>query len=141
MRARLLIVLCAGVAGCGASDPRDDAVAAAQTWFEALKAEQIEKACTLQLPTAAGSIRDKYLAGESVRGCPDVMRAYRARLSDKAFDTILEAGFETEGEIKRDKLGVYPKAKAYEISVVLMQRRGDAWKVAAVAIPPDGAGE
>lgn len=138
MRTRplLVVLLALAVAGCGGASG-DDAAAVAEDWLTAVRDADGAAACELMLPSARAGLLDKYLKGQRDTSCEAVVKGYRARLTDEKLDAILDGGLEFDGEIEKDRIGVFPAVEKYQFEVILMQREDDEWKVASPAIDPD----
>ena len=136
MRRATLIALGAAAVLAGCGDPRGEAASVAGEWFDAVAKGDGAAACELMLPTARLALQDKYVQEPGLE-CPELVRAYRDVLPDAVVEQIQEVGFVPDGTIRRDRLGVFPESGPHELSVVLMERDDDRWKVAGVAIGPE----
>lgn len=132
MRAPIVLALALLLGGCG-GDGREDAVAAAETWLEAVGERDADAACALMLPSAVDALRKK--SGLNPRtNCLGAVRAYSDAFPDGEVDRILETGLEAEGPVKDGEIGVFPISGERELQVVLMRRDGDAWKVGSTSL-------
>jgi hypothetical protein len=122
------------IAGCGAPAP-EEAVAVAERWVDAVAEDRGGDACRLMLPSAIRSLRDKYLDDRG-GSCEAIVRAYGAKLPDAKLRALREQGLEFNGEVKKGRIGVFPTVARYELEILLMQRDGEAWKLASVGISP-----
>jgi hypothetical protein len=135
----LTLALALALSGCGSGS--GDAIKAAGRWLVALQQRDATAACKLMAPGASELLAHKYVSDKAGRPCPDVVRGYRARLSDKTLKAIVSGGLEAANRRTKDgRLGVFPDAKGHDLDVILMQQYTDGWKVVSTGIQPDNGG-
>lgn len=134
--AGLTICLALTATGCG-KQSGEQATKVATAWFAAVADEQFGDACKLQIASATASINAKYLRDDPVTGCAEALRAYRTRLSEELIKAVRDGGFEAQTAATKTRVGVFPAAAKYELSVILMTRTNGEWRVASVGIDPD----
>jgi hypothetical protein len=117
---------------CG-GDGREEAVESARLWMTAVSDGKTEEACELMQPVAVDGLRKKLELAPKAE-CPAVVREYAASFGSGELDSIIEAGLEAEGTVKKDQIGVFPVSGPRELQVVLMRRVNDDWKVASTTI-------
>jgi hypothetical protein len=117
---------------CG-GDERKEAVAAAQSWLTAVGKADAGAACALMQPSAVDALRKK-LAMNADANCTGAVRAYARSFARGEVDSILRAGLEAEGPVKKGQVGVFPVSGPRELQIVLMRRVKDEWKVASTTL-------
>jgi hypothetical protein len=134
---QLSLVLAAAAVGCGSGSGA--AVETATGWLTAVQHRQAPTACRLMAAGAADRLARKYAPSLIGQPCPDIVLAYRERLSDRKLKAILSGGGleAADARTKDGRLGIFPHAKAYDLDVILMGRSGDAWRVLSAAVEPD----
>ena len=130
------LVAASTIAGCG-GDGRGEAVQAAETWLRAVGERDADRACGLMHESAVDAIRRRSeLNPETI--CLGAVRVYSDGFEPGDIDRILEIGLESEGPVKKDQIGVFPRSGPRELQVILMRRVDDEWKVASTSLGPAG---
>jgi hypothetical protein len=133
------VIAAAGLAmGCG-GDERKEAVGAAESWLKAVAERDADAACELMRESAVDTIREKSALNEKTT-CVGAVRAYADAFAPGDIDGILKIGFEANGPVKDDELGVFPRSGSRTLQVVLMRREDGEWKVASMTLGPTDPG-
>ena len=136
MLRRISLVATAAVLalGCG-GDGREEAVQVAERWLGAVGERDFDEACALMRESAVATIRTRSGLGEKAT-CLGTLRTYSGAFEPGDIKGILKVGFEAEGAVKKNRVGVFPRSGPRELQVILMQRVKGEWKVASTTVGP-----
>ena len=133
-RPGLILTAALLLVGCG-GDGREDAVKTAESWLRAVGDRDADRACALMAESAVDTIRKRSELDPKTT-CLGVVRAYSDAFEPGDIDGTLKIGLETDGRVKNDEVGVFPRSGPRELQVILMRRTGDEWKVATMSLGP-----